>query len=162
MSEEYVPSLDEIREIFFRVMTTSSWASGGKKRPGPEPESWQVAFDEESWHVRDQWFVIPGTNRTLGKIIVFFGKTPVWVMQFHGEYTKEASDFVKQVVLASYHARKFRGGRGRNGTQNERLVYLTTHYQPASFTSFNFLEEVYDFRTNECQGWHRVSGMVLI
>jgi len=151
-----------IQQVFLNAMTNSSWVSGGQKWPGSEPNLWQVIYDDGPWHVIDQWSVAPGTNNSFGSVIIYFENIPVWMMQFHGEYDQECGDFVKLALLDSYRRREFRAGRGRNGFQNEKLVYLTTYYQPASFASFNFLEEVYDFRTDERLGWHRVSGMALI
>ena len=161
---QIMPTLADIRENFFRAMLESSWASGGEAKASVgQPFTKHVSWtDKGDWIVIDRWTSVPASNLSYGSTTIFFCGIPVWIVQFHGEYTKEASDFVKQVILASYNARKFRGGRGRHMSQNDSLVYMTTHYQPASFASFNFLEEVYNFHTNERQGWHRISGMALI
>ncbi len=179
MTDEYVPSLDEIREIFFRAMLESSWASGGESMVIPsEPHTKCVVWtDGGHWMVVDKWTSIPGSNASYGSTIVYYKGRPVWMKHFEGEYTKEASALVKQALLAAWSKRNFHASRGAPSfsgkitgvSELDGLVYINdvgpSRFGDAGmddFAKFSCYEEVYRADDQTRVGWHRVSGMALI
>ena len=166
---QIMPNLQQIREVFFRAMLENSWASGGEARASVgQPFTKHVPWtDGGDWIVIDRWTSIPASNRSYGSITIFYCGIPVWIVQFHGEYTKEASELVKQALIRTWEARRFRASRGEGFSQNG-LTYINDVARPRDgdaeldpFAKFTCYEEVYDSDRRRL-GWHRVSGMILI
>ncbi|MFH1315840.1 MAG: hypothetical protein ABIH67_05615 [Candidatus Uhrbacteria bacterium] len=166
---QIMPTLEQIRENFFRAMLENSWASGGEAmtsvgQPFTKHVSWTDGGD---WIVIDRWTSVPASNFSRGSTTIFFCGIPVWFVHFHGEYTKEASKLVKQALIRTWEARRFRASRGEIFSQGG-LTYINDVARPRDgdgsldiFAKFACYEEVYDADRNRL-GWHRVSGMALI
>ena len=166
---QIMPTLADIHEVFFKAMLESSWASGGTAidsvgQPFTKHVSWT---DEGDWIVIDRWTSVPASNFSYGTTTVFFCGIPIWFVQFHGEYTKEASALVKQALLTTWRRGVFNAARGEHLSQ-DGLTYINQVALPRdgddsldSFSKFACYEAVYDTERNR-HGWHRVSGMALI
>jgi len=166
---QIMPTLDDIRENFFRAMLESSWASGGEAKPSVgQPFTKHVSWtDGGDWIVIDRWTSVPASNISHGLTTIFFCGIPVWFVRFHGEFTKEASELVKQVLLTTWRSGVFNAARGVNLSQ-DGLTYINDVARPKdgdgsldSFAKFVCYEAVYNADRKRL-GWHQVSGMALI
>lgn len=152
------------------------YAGNAKKSTITElPNSKVITFKKGKWTVVDCYFVTLLSNSSFGTTIIYYDDVPVWMMQYHGEYPKEAIPFLKRALRSCYDHGKFVGGRGpttyeeRDGqgyTYHNSLPMSDFHSnEPHNFAGREDIVKYYRYRygvRSRVVGWHEYSGQLLI
>lgn len=185
-----MPTVDEIQEFFFEG-ASRGWAGGGEylKVPGKprHKEFIHRSSDGKLW-MSDKYLTVPGSRKSSGVKTIFASdggeETPVWVMHYGGEYPENAIALLKDVLLGTYRARVFAGGRGlhrgrgipRGGhpyddanivdlkeINGKKVAFTYQNRWRGSFSRFEGREAIIDvFHKHKEYGYHKFFGMLLI
>jgi len=171
-------SIDEIREFFFHGMM-NGWATGAAKHLVPGmPGFMQIIFSDGRFTMIDRYCVVPieaqddpdevihtgrpvlAAPRSSGLTTIWFEDVPVWQMSYHGQYTPQASAFVKCALRAAYGDKQFFGGRGPSVFEDNDFSYHN-EIEQNRFAVFRGCEKVWGQEVDVLEGFHRYMGMLL-
>ena len=168
-------TVDEIMDFFFKAMVLKSWASGAQAKVTCDPfEQTEISFQDDVFWMLDRFCGNGYGPMSFGTTTIFVRDTllrswqPVWMMNYNGWCEKEASCFVKRVLLYAYQQRKFNGGRGLDVDNSSPPMKYRNVVDPTStFEQFSGFEYVNKFDAptdpeRTCLGWHKYSGMLLL
>jgi hypothetical protein len=138
--------LQEVQDFFFKAML-QGWASNAAKTLDPQnPGHKHIRIVENGWMLIDQYYVDHRSLKSAGSTKIWYDDKLLWIMAYGGYYEKEASAFVKKVLLHTYGLNMFCGGRGMPNCRIENLYYLNQ----ADENGFNHF-----------RGWEQVKAAIL-
>jgi len=136
----------EVQDMFFEAMTAghASLTSPSSPAKGTIVElrgSKTFTHARIPWKVVDVYLVTPLSTRSGGMTVISYEGVPVWMMQYFGEYEKQAISCLKAALREAYSRDEFIGGRGPL-----KLVYGKYEYQNhpvlSTFERFSGFESV--------------------
>ncbi len=150
----------EIETVFLRAMATG-WTEDGNERIIPDlPTAKGIPFTLGDFQVLDYYFVSPGSDKSAGTTTIWYKGVPVWVMNYGGEYAKDAIPFLKSCLNRAYvDEYRFYGGRGPAFVRGERFTYVN-QIERGNFIDFVGEERIFDL-SEVCFGYHWYRGMTL-
>ncbi len=151
-------------QFFFEAMK-SGWAMPVPKSPIPAlPGSKSIPFRLGEYTLLDYYFVAPGSDSSYGTTVIWVAERPFWVMHYGGFYKKEAIQFLKAALRATYSQNQFVGGRGpREYREEGNPLLYRNHIESSanSFARFHGFEDVVNTETDKTLGEHRFFGGLL-
>lgn len=164
----------EMETAFFEAMNAGYATDAPKKKsilwlPGSKT----IEYIRDSWRVVDSYHVTALGPRSGGTTIISYEETPVWMMQYLGQYDEAAIPCLKAALRAAYAEKEFFGGRGPDEFVHGEFVYhneVDRAYR-ADFQTSNFFkgyEKITkvgrdaDGTTQKAVGWHSYQGMMMI
>ena len=94
--------------------------------------------------------------------VVSFEDIPVWMMQYFGEYDKEAIPCLKAALRVAYERKEFNGGRGPNLFRYGGCVYRNFPDDVRSIPEYFSGSEEIRGTSSTARGWHRYQGGLMI
>lgn len=155
----------EMKAVFFEAMIIG-YASEEKLKKSSIAElpgsKLIPPYVKGPWKVSDPYLVTPLSSFSGGTTIISYEGVPVWMMQYFGQYPKEAVPCLKAALRTAYENRQFFGGRGPESFGYGPFRY--TNYSPRNVWKnhrfgdrFNGDEEVRE-NGGKLLGWHTYHG----
>lgn len=165
MDTEQLPRqlFEEAKAIFFEAMCVG-YAAGAEASPVPGfPGSKNIEYRRDSWLVTDTYFVRPHDIRSGGQTIIYYAESPVWMMQYLGEYPPQVLPFLKEALFKNYSQSVWDGGRGP--TQYPLFARSAYPFNYVNLGSRNFHKfsgkEWISNHDGVQLGWHAYNGLWL-
>ncbi len=157
--------LAEMEAVFFEAMSAGYAAGQKKKSILWLPVNKTIEHKRDPWRVVDTYFVTKLGPRSGGTTVISYEETPVWMMQYLGQYEEEAIPCLKAALRAAYAEKEFFGGRGPGKFVCDGFVYYNevdrsyrSNFQKSNY--FKGYEEVRNAE-NKSLGWHSYQGMMM-
>ena len=153
----------EMKTIFFEAMNVGYATDAPKKQSILWlPNNQTIEYKRGQWRVVDTYHVTQLGPRSGGTTLIAYEETPIWMMQYFGEYEKEAIQCLKAALRTAYENKQFFGGRGPESFQCGEYVYTNSSprnvWRNHNFGDrFNGEEEICDSRAR-LYGWHTYQG----
>ena len=151
----------QIQAFFFKAMV-EGWATtgGGQKITIPQIPGYKaIDFTDGDFRLLDCYCVNSHSPVSAGTTTIWHQGNPVWMMSYGGFYTDSTIAFLKRVLLKTYEASQFVGGRGPRIYIESDLVY--TNRVSGNFNHFSGREEILNAETGALLGFHEYSGIDL-
>ncbi|TSC64864.1 MAG: hypothetical protein G01um101491_129 [Parcubacteria group bacterium Gr01-1014_91] len=152
----------EMKDVFFEAMNNGYANSPKKKSVLWLPGSKTIEYIRDPWRVVDTYHVTQLSTRSGGTTITSYEETPVWIMQYLGEYNEVVIPCLKAALRAAYGDKQFFGGRGPEFFQYGKYSYR--NFSPRNVwhnhrfgDRFNGNEEIND-EDGQLKGWHSYQG----
>lgn len=155
--------LAEMQDIFFEAMNAGYAADAPKKQSiSWLPDNKTIEYKRGPWRAVDTYHVTKLGPRSGGTTIISYEETPVWMMQYFGEYEEEAIPCLKAALRSTYSRKEFWAGRGPWRFELDGFVYKNCLVNPLGLSSFaGFFsgeEKVFNKSKGGILGWHRYQG----
>lgn len=163
----------EMAAVFFEAMNAGYAADAPKKQSILWlPCNKTIEYKRDPWRVVDTYHVTKLGPRSGGTTVISYEETPVWMMQYLGQYDESAIPCLKAALRAAYAEKKFFGGRGPERFVCDRLIYLNEvdRSYRGDFQDSNFFKGYEKIQRQgsgpngapgETLGWHSYQGMMM-
>jgi len=150
--------IQEVKEFFMEASINTYAGSAVRKSTIKElPESKVFHYERGNFLYADCYFSKRG--KSCGQTMIWYNGTPVWWMQYHGEWSSNDGriiPFLKEALKGAYKEGKFIGGRGPLLFTNKWLVYIN-HYD-GDFKKFKGIEWIILKENSKLVFWHKYFG----
>ncbi len=120
-----------------------------------------ITWKRGSWKVTDVYSTTPISTKSGGMTTISYADTPVWLMQYLGEYEEAALRTLKRALNTAYAGRhNFNGGRGDPKFIDGSFTYYNIVAPDSNFSSFSGREYIIDI-DGEKYGYHKYQGCTL-
>lgn len=158
----------DIENVFWEMMERG-WVSGKiEKQEAPLLPGYKcIPFKIGRFSVLDAYSAPVSDGKSVGFMTIWFDETPIWTMNYGGQYPREVIPFLKAALKSSIIRRDFVGGRGPSNFEHDEypdFVYINEVSDGnCSFLSFSGIEYIHDkISLTIPLGWHEYWGMSLI
>ncbi len=154
----------QAKNAFFDAMLAGYARKGVKARPIARlPGSHVIEFKNGPWKVVDVYHTTVG-EMSYGTTHLSFEDTPVWMMQYWGEYPEEMIATLKRALSQSYVNGFWNGGRGPEWFKDDEFEYHNVVERGSCFEVSSTGKETIVRRGEErsADGWHRYNSLWLL
>ena len=166
-------NIDEILPFFFTAMAEGYASKNPEKSFIKElPGSKMISYTKGDFKLIDYWFSSLD-DFSCGHTLIYHRDVlhtlgiPVWVMSYHGWYTKEVEPFLKAALRKAYEDCNFVGGRGPELFSAEEpssfkdFVYMNEVEKQSNWKNFQGKEQISSRSTMRRCGWYKYQGFLL-
>lgn len=153
--------LSQGQSFFFEGMIRG-WAADGQYEKVSDMPGFRVFYyGEGDFRLGDTYCVTPYSSKSAGTTTIWYKGHSIWVMKYMGFYEKSVIEFLKRVLLKTYKAYEFVGGRGPIFYSEGPLAYMN-HLSGNNFANFRGREEIFNTEKGTPLGFHDYQGMSLL
>ena len=159
-------NFDEVKKVFFRAriieLNADSLVQGERFQRYPlGANATESLFDIGDYRVMTKRRVEPETGDFNEGVYIFYKESWVWWMNVGGCYPREVIPFLDSVLIISYRAGDFWGGRGPLTIKSEILFYQHVSIK-GDFQSFGGEETICELASGSFLGSCRYIGKAVI
>lgn len=118
----YKPTIVSVQAFFSKAMSRG-WVASAYTISGFLPGWKMYSYQEGLLKLIDTWYTTPGTNKSTGMTLIWYGDNLLWTMHYGGIYPDEAMPVVMAALISSYESNQFFGGRGPMFFEHKGIFY---------------------------------------
>jgi len=158
LSDIIYPTIQQLEKVFFEG-SLQGWCTGkAPRQTSDDLPGWKIIKIPVDDFLYIDCYTVGFNGYSQGCIEIRRNNDLFWMMQFGGQYTKQAIKVVKKALKVLYEHRVFQGGRGSRFFITNRIIYENFVHDSSCFEKFRGKEEVYDRENRQPLGYHWYCG----